>query len=80
MSIHGVQSTKGHLASNGGLRGHSVGESFPFIIFARGPFDDIEWCVKSPSGDIIEEGLESASQAESLALHHKEVRELLNMH
>lgn len=77
--MRGVQLTKGHLASNGGLRGHSVGDSFPFIVFARGSFDDIEWCVKSPSGVIVESGLESASQAESMAIHHKQVKECLDM-
>jgi len=35
MAIHGVASTKGHLASNGGLRGHSVDELYPLSVIAR---------------------------------------------
>ena len=44
------QTTRGHLQSNGGLRGHSVGEHFPYVVFAQGPFDNIRWRVKCPDG------------------------------
>ncbi len=33
---HGVASTKGHLASNGGLRAHSVDDVFPWIVMQKG--------------------------------------------
>lgn len=42
--------TIGHLESNGGLRGHSVGEHFPFVVFAQGTFDAIRWRVVCPDG------------------------------
>ncbi len=42
--------TKGHLATNGGIRGHSAGELFPFIVFAMGTFDNTRWCIKRPDG------------------------------
>lgn len=44
---HGIAATSGHLSSNGGLRGHSVGEFFPFIVVGTG--DDL-WYVQSPAG------------------------------
>lgn len=48
----GVAATRGHLASNGGLRGHSVGDIFPYIHMYKGPnFED--W-VRCPDG--TEEG------------------------
>lgn len=49
---HGVAATLGHLASNGGLRGHSVGDVFPYIPFFKGPNFE-EW-VRCPDG--TEEG------------------------
>lgn len=35
---HGVSSTKGHMSSNGGIRGHSAGDIFPLIIMVVGSF------------------------------------------
>lgn len=70
---HGVQSTKGHLASNGGLRGHSVGDTFPFIPFMQGT----EYCVRHPDGTITK-GCVSWHDAECEALHLKEVHNMLN--
>lgn len=49
---HGIAATLGHLASNGGLRGHSVGDVFPYIPFFKGPNFE-EW-VRCPDG--TEEG------------------------
>lgn len=71
MTNHGVQATKGHLASNGGLRGHSVGASFPFIVFASGCFDEITWNVRAPSGELVGTGYKSASEAEEVAISFK---------
>jgi len=48
----GVAATRGHLASNGGLRGHSVGDIFPYIHMYKGP--DFEDWVRCPDG--TEEG------------------------
>lgn len=47
---HGVAATKGHVAGNGGLRGHSCGEVFPFVIYAQGTFDDLWYWVLQPNG------------------------------
>lgn len=44
---HGVASTRGHLSDNGGVRGHSAGDVFPFIIVGTG--DDM-WHVQLPDG------------------------------
>lgn len=46
----GVQNTKGHCAGNGGLRGHSVGDYFPCIIYQRGTPDNLTHWVKQPNG------------------------------
>lgn len=49
--MSGVQSTKGHCAGNGGLRGHSVGEAFPCVIMAVGnPHEKLVWRVVQPNG------------------------------
>ncbi len=49
---HGVAATSGHCASNGGLRGHSVGDVFPYIPFFKGTETQaIEQWVRTPSGD-----------------------------
>lgn len=39
---HGVAATAGHLASNPGIRGHSAGDFFPFILVGTG---DDHWLV-----------------------------------
>lgn len=49
---HGTAATLGHLASNGGLRGHSVGDIFPYIHLYKGP--NFENWVRCPDG--TEEG------------------------
>lgn len=68
---HGIASTKGHSASNGGLRGHSIGDVFPYIVVAQGPFDALEWNVRGPNGLNVAEGYATAKQAEEVALEHK---------
>lgn len=47
---HGVASTKGHCAGNGGLRGHSVGGVFPCVIYGKGTFENFTYWVKQPNG------------------------------
>lgn len=51
-NIHGVASTSGHLASNGGLRGHSVGDVFPYVPYFKGnPHEGaLEQWVITPKG------------------------------
>ena len=39
--------TKGHRADQGGLRGHSVGEAYPWRIVGYG---DHSWAVEGPNG------------------------------
>ncbi|AUR81865.1 hypothetical protein NVP1015O_51 [Vibrio phage 1.015.O._10N.222.51.E5] len=52
---HGVASTAGHLASNGGIRGHSAGDSFPMLVVGKGnPFDgSFRWQVRTPKGVVV---------------------------
>lgn len=47
---HGVAATRGHLADNGGVRGHSAGDVFPFIIVGTG---DDKWHVQLPDGRMM---------------------------
>lgn len=39
-----------HLAGNGGLRGHSVGDIYPWRIMAQGTFEALVWWVVNPQG------------------------------
>lgn len=47
---HGVAATSGHLADNGGIRGHSAGPVFPFILYAQGTFDALGYWILQPNG------------------------------
>ena len=46
--------TQGHLQSKGGLRGHSVGNLFPYIIMGKGIWGSESWRyqVLCPDGSI----------------------------
>lgn len=46
----GVQATRGHLSANGGLRGHSVGGTFPVIMSMVGTMDNLHHLVTAPDG------------------------------
>ena len=46
--MKGVTSTSGHLADNGGIRGHSAGSVFPYVVYARGPEQDRSWHITGP--------------------------------
>lgn len=42
--------TKGHLSTNGGIRGHSAGDIFPYRIMIQGTFDALKYYVINPDG------------------------------
>ncbi len=46
----GIEQTRGHTADGGGLRGHSVGDFYPYIVYATGPADDLHWHVMDSTG------------------------------
>ena len=48
--------TSGHISSNGGVRGHSAGEFFPFIVMAQGTIDGLRWHVIKPNGEKLGKG------------------------
>lgn len=51
----GIAATRGHVQGNGGLRGHSVGDVFPYVIYAVGnPHGKLKWAVLTPQGVAIE--------------------------
>lgn len=45
--------TLGHLSSNGGLRGHSVGSIFPWRILIQGTMDNLKYWVINPQGEKV---------------------------
>lgn len=53
--------TSGHLTNNGGIRGHSAGNYFPWRVMAQGTVNNLTWWLISPSG----EKLNSYSTAEN---------------
>ena len=59
--------TSGHLNSNMGIRGHSAGAYFPFIVMAQGTPDDLTWWAVHPNGTKLQ-GFKEASRAHSSAL------------
>ena len=46
----GVSATAGHCAGNGGLRGHSVGDVFPVVVYQRGNPDSLTHWLRLPDG------------------------------
>ena len=48
--------TSGHLASNGGVRGHSAGEFFPFVVMGQGTPENMKWFVIKPNGEKLGKG------------------------
>lgn len=44
--------TRGHLDNNAGIRGHSAGEYFPYVVYAEGAFENLKWRVRCPDGSI----------------------------
>ena len=48
--------TSGHLSGNGGVRGHSAGEFFPFMIMAQGTPDALRHYVIKPNGEKLGSG------------------------
>jgi len=62
--------TQGHLNYNGGLRGHSVGEVFPFIVFAKG-FAPTTWHILTPKGEEVRTRFNTARLANEFARYLK---------
>jgi hypothetical protein len=72
---HGVAATAGHLASNGGIRGHSAGDVFPFIVVGTG--DDM-WHVQLPDGRMFGTYYH-AKTAHDTAVLLKQIREKMDI-
>jgi len=47
--------TKGHLSTNGGVRGHSAGSFFPILVRGKGNvfLPSFRWQVVLPSGEVV---------------------------
>ena len=55
--------TSGHLVNNGGIRGHSAGEFYPWRVMAQGTANNINWHVVRPNGQKTDYSYKSASEA-----------------
>ena len=42
--------TAGHLSSNGGIRGHSAGDFYPYRVLIKGTLDNLRYIVVHPDG------------------------------
>lgn len=49
-----MNTLKGHLVNNGGLRGHSVGDIYPWRVTITGTFDSLKYWVVNPQGKLLE--------------------------
>ena len=45
--------TSGHLAANGGVRGHSAGDFYPYRVVLQGEFGNLLHWVVAPSGEML---------------------------
>jgi hypothetical protein len=59
--------TSGHLSSNGGLRGHSTGDIYPWRVMGQGTMDNLRWHVIKPNGDKLGEGQYTPKSAYKVA-------------
>lgn len=66
----GVAATAGHCAGNGGLRGHSVGDIFPVVLYQRGNPEQLTHWLRLPDGRDIGPYY-NADDAFSAAAWHK---------
>lgn len=76
--MSGVSSTRGHSAGNGGLRGHSCGDVFPYIIVACGHPDSLTYQVWCPDGTKSKQ-YGSYDEAYRIASWHKECDDIDGM-
>ena len=74
----GVEQTRGHTADDSGLRGHSVGDFYPYIVYATGPIDNLRWCIMKAGEPFPENpvGWHTARQACEWARIFKQADEL----
>lgn len=59
----------GTVASNDNLRGRPTGNTFPYIVIARG--NPHKWHVQTPQGDILSTPYNTAEEAEEAAVFCK---------
>lgn len=63
--------TKGHLANNGGLRGHSVGDLYPLSVTWIGTYEHGGWRVADlRNGEVLPGEFSRAADAENEARSH----------
>ena len=59
--------TSGHLNNNGGIRGHSAGDIYPWRIMAQGTLNALKYHVIAPNGKQVNTGYSTAKQAMTAA-------------
>ena len=70
-------STSGHLTNNGGLRGHSAGDIFPWRVLITGTMDNLKYWIVSPTGKKGAFPYDSYATAYRMAGNFKEMGETL---
>lgn len=73
-----MQTTSGHLSNNGGLRGHSAGEIFPWRVLITGTFDSLKYWIIAPNGKQCNTPYDTAKNAYGMAGVFKELEEMEN--
>ena len=68
--------TAGHLSNNGGIRGHSAGEFYPYRVMVQGTLDNLRYWIINPQGDKCSGGYSTAHMACEFALIFKEMDNL----
>lgn len=68
--MRGVELTAGHRSDQMGIRGHSAGPVFPFVLYAQGTFDALGYWILQPNGLRIGP-FEDYAQSESFAMRLK---------
>jgi hypothetical protein len=67
--------TAGHLSSNGGIRGHSAGDFYPYRVMIRGTLDNLKYIVIAPTGSYIS-GWKTSKAACAMARIFKEMDDI----
>ena len=59
--------TSGHLSNNGGIRGHSAGDIYPWRIMGQGTLNALKYHVIAPNGKKYNTGYTTTTQAMAAA-------------
>jgi hypothetical protein len=64
--------TSGHMSTQQGIRGHSAGDVFPYVIVAVGTPDELRWHITGMGIAIGDSVWRTYAAAHNFALHYKD--------